>query len=83
MHACTHTHTHTHTRAHTHVRTHVCTHLYTCILYCHFPTALGTVAMGNSRIVEAFFHFSIESLYQTWDEVPKAKKEVRNTQQSM
>ena len=76
------THARTHAHAHTHTQT--CPHadLYT---YMHttlsFPTALGNV--GNSRTVGAFLCFSIERLHQTWDKVPKAKKEVRNTQQSV
>ena len=46
------------------------------ILYFHYLTALHQTE-HLWAVVGAFLHFSITRLNHTWDEVPKAKKEVR------
>ena len=54
------------------------TYTFACIPL--FPQHLSKLNSLNTlwAVVGAFLHFSIERLHQTWDEVPKAKKEVRN-----
>ena len=68
-----------HTCIHPYLYTYICTY-YTVT----FPQHLAKLNSFNTlwAVVGVFLHFSIERLHQTWDEVPKAKKEVRNTSQS-